>query len=80
MVAPAEGALVVREGSALAAALGLAPGDRITQANGIALARIDDVVSAIVRPLLSSQPVRVVGTHAGKPAEWVLVNAGACPV
>ncbi len=80
LVTPAQGALVVREGSALAAALGLSPGDRIAQANGIALARIEDVVAAIVRPLLSSQPVRVSGTHDGKPAEWVLVNAGACPV
>jgi hypothetical protein len=79
LVTPADGALVVRAGSALAPALGLSPGDRITQANGIALARIDDAVAAIVRPLLASQPVRVVGTHDGKPAEWVLVNAGACP-
>lgn len=80
LVAPSEGALVVREGNALAGALGLAAGDRITQANGIALARIDDVVTAIVRPLLASQSVRVVGLHNGKPTEWMLVNAGACPV
>ncbi len=80
LVTPGEGALVVRDGSGLAAALGLAAGDRITQANGIALARIDDVVSAIVRPLLASQAVRVIGTRGGKPLEWMLVNAGACPV
>jgi len=80
MVTPGEGALVVREGSGLATALGLSAGDRIAQANGIALARLDDVITAIVRPLLASQPVRVTGTRDGKPAEWVLVNAGACPV
>lgn len=80
LVTPGEGALVVRDGSGLAAALGLAAGDRITQANGIALARIDDVVTAIVRPLLASQPVRVSGSRGGKPLEWMLVNAGACPV
>jgi hypothetical protein len=79
LVEARDGALVVREGSALAPALGLSPGDRITQANGIALTRFDDVVTAIVRPLMASQPVKVVGTHDGKPAEWVLVNAGACP-
>jgi len=80
LVTPGEGALVVRDGSGLASALGLAAGDRITQANGIALARIDDVVNAIVRPLLASQAVRVTGTRGGKPLEWMLVNAGACPV
>jgi len=80
LVEPGEGALVVRDGSGLAAALGLAAGDRITQGNGIAVSRIDDVVNAIVRPLLASQPVRVTGTRGGKPLEWMLVNAGACPV
>ena len=39
-----------------------------------------DVVTAIVRPLLANQPVRVTGTRDGKALEWVLVNAGACPV
>jgi hypothetical protein len=80
VVAAGNGALVVRDGSGLAAALGLAAGDRITQANGIALTRIDDVISAIVRPLLASQSVRVTGTRDGKALEWMLVNAGACPV
>ena len=51
----------------------------MTQANGIALAGIDDVLVAVVKPLLASQPVRVAGTRDGKPAEWLFVNAGACP-
>ena len=59
--------------------LGMRAGDRMTQANGIALASVDDVLLALVKPLVANQPVRVAGTRDGKPAEWLFVNAGACP-
>ena len=59
--------------------LGLKPGDRVAEANGIALNGPDDALVAIVRPLMASQPVRVRGTRDGKTSEWLLVNAGACP-
>jgi hypothetical protein len=51
----------------------------MTQANGIALASVDDVLLALVKPLVANQPVRVAGTRDGKPAEWLFVNAGVCP-
>jgi len=75
----AGGGLAVREGSGFATMLGLKSGDRMTQANGIALAGIDDILVAFVKPLVASQSVRVAGTRDGKPAEWLFVNAGACP-
>jgi S1-C subfamily serine protease len=59
--------------------LGMKAGDRIVQANGIALLAIDDVLSAIVKPLSASQPVRLSGARGGKPREWLFLNAGACP-
>jgi hypothetical protein len=59
--------------------LGMKTGDRMTQANGIALAGIEDVQVAFVRPLIASQPVRVAGIRDGKPSEWLFLNAGACP-
>ncbi|MDQ6621684.1 MAG: hypothetical protein M3Z31_18670, partial [Pseudomonadota bacterium] len=71
--------LVLREGNAFAAMLGMKGGDRLTQANGVALRGVEDVLSTVVRPLLSSQAVRVLGVHEGRPAEWVFVNASACP-
>lgn len=71
--------LAVREGNAFAAMLGMKPGDRVTQANGVALSGTDDVLIAVIKPLLASQAVRVAGTRDGKPAEWIFVNAGACP-
>jgi hypothetical protein len=54
-------------------------GDRMMQANGIALSGVDDVLVAFVNPLIASQPVRVTGIRSGKPADWLFVNAGACP-
>ena len=60
--------LAVREGSPLASMLGLKPGDRVAQANGIALAGIDDILVAFVKPLIASQPVHVAGIRDGKPA------------
>ena len=40
-------------------------GDRIMQANGIALQAPDDVPSAVIRPLIANQGVRIVGSRAG---------------
>jgi hypothetical protein len=77
-LAPAQGGLTVRDETGLAAMLGMKPGDRITQANGIALGSIDDVLTAVVKPLVASQPVRVAGTRDGQPREWLFVNASAC--
>jgi hypothetical protein len=37
------------------------------------------VLGAFVKPLIANQSVRVAGTRDGKPAEWLFVNAGACP-
>ncbi len=54
-------------------------GDRMVQANGIALTAIDDVLTAVVKPLVASQPVRLTGTRDGKSREWLFLNAGACP-
>ena len=75
---PVAGGLAIRDGSGFAAMLGMKPGDRMAQANGIALAGIDDVLVAFVKPLLASQVVRGSGTRDGKPADWLFVNAGAC--
>jgi general secretion pathway protein C len=79
VVAPQGGSLVVRDQSGFAAMLGMKPGDRLSQANGIALAAVEDVLAAVVKPLIASQSVRLAGTRDGKPAEWLLLNAGACP-
>jgi len=79
LLTPVAGGLAVRDGSGFAAMLGMKPGDRMTQANGIALTRIDDVQVAFVNPLIASQPVRVAGIRDGKAAEWLFVNASACP-
>jgi len=72
------GGLAIRDNSGFSTMLGMRAGDRMTQANGIALGSVDDVLVAFVKPLLANQQVRVVGTRGGKPAEWVFVNAGAC--
>lgn len=79
LLTPVAGGLAVRDGSGFATMLGMKTGDRMTQANGIALAGIDDVQVAFVRPLIASQPVRVAGIRDGKPSEWLFLNAGACP-
>jgi len=73
------GGLAIRDNSGFSTMLGMRAGDRMTQANGIAIVEIDDVLVAFVTPLLASQQVRVAGTRDGKPAEWLFVNAGACP-
>ena len=76
LVEPANGALVVRDDSGFAAMLGLKRGDRITQANGIALMNPDDIVGAVLRPLASKQTVRLTGTRDGQTRELWLQNAG----
>jgi hypothetical protein len=75
----ASGALVVKEGNGFAGMLGMQPGDRLTHANGVALSGAEDVLVAVIRPLMASQAVRIAGTRDGRHLEWVLVNAGACP-
>jgi hypothetical protein len=77
LLASAGDALVVRQDGGFAAMLGLHAGDRITQANGIALRVPDDVASAVVRPLVANQGVRIVGSRAGTKHELWLANV-AC--
>lgn len=74
-----DGGLVVREEAGFAALVGMKKGDRVTQANGIALRAPEDVIVAVLRPLAASQLVRLVGSRGGEPRELYLVNAGACP-
>jgi len=77
LLTPVEGGLLVREDSGFAAMLGLRAGDRLAQANGIALGVPDDVASAIVRPLVANQGVRLIGARNGTTQELWLANA-AC--
>ena len=74
-----DGALVIRDESGFAALLGMKKGDRIAQANGIALRSPDDVVVAVLRPLAASQPVRLAGSRGSEPRELMLLNASVCP-
>ncbi|MDE2358056.1 MAG: hypothetical protein KGL70_01585 [Betaproteobacteria bacterium] len=69
--------LVVTQANGYAAMLGLKVGDRISQANGIALRSPDDVTSAVLRPLIANQGVRIVGSRNGAPQELWLANV-AC--
>jgi hypothetical protein len=71
--------LTVREGNVFGAMLGMKAGDRLLQANGIRLRGADDVLVAVIRPLLANQAVRIAGVRENKPVEWVFVNASACP-
>ena len=73
------GALTVRDDSGFSTMLAMKKGDRIEQANGIALRAPEDIVNAVLRPLTAGQPVRLVGTRGGLPREWLLFNAGSCP-
>jgi hypothetical protein len=77
LLAPVSGGLVVREDNGFGAMLGLRAGDRLAQANGIALSVPEDVDSAIVRPLVANQGVRLVGSRDGATQELWLANA-AC--
>ena len=77
LLAPADGGLVVREDGGFGALLGLQSGDRLAQANGIALTVPDDVTSAIIRPLIANQGVRLLGSRGGATHELWLANV-AC--
>ncbi len=77
LVAAAPGGLVVRDSGGFSAMLGLKSGDRLAQANGIALSVPDDVTSAVIRPLIANQGVRVVGSRDGATQELWLANV-AC--
>ena len=74
-----DGALVIRDEAGFAAMLGMKKGDRVAQANGIALRAPDDVIIAVLRPLAASQPVRLTGSRGNEARELVILNAGACP-
>lgn len=77
LLAPASGGLVVRDDAGFGAMLGLRSGDRISQANGIALRVPDDVASAVIRPLIANQGVHVVGMRGGTTQELWIANV-AC--
>jgi len=77
MFAPTPQGLVVTQESGYSAMLGLKAGDRIAQANGIALRSPDDVTSAVLRPLIANQGVRIAGLRNGAPQELWLANV-AC--
>ena len=76
MVEPASGALVVKETAGFGQMVGLQQGDRVEQANGIALTVPDDVVGAVLRPLAANQPVRLTGKRNGQPRELWIANVG----
>jgi len=76
MVEPVNGALVVRETAGFGQMIGLQQGDRVEQANGIALTVPDDVVGAVLRPLAANQPVRLTGKRHGQPRELWIANVG----
>ena len=77
LLAAVPGGLVVREDNGFGAMLGLKAGDRIAQANGIALSIPEDVTAAIVRPLVANQGVRLIGSRDGMTQELWLANV-AC--
>ncbi|MGE5105028.1 MAG: hypothetical protein ACM3NZ_09785 [Betaproteobacteria bacterium] len=77
LLSPASGGLVVREAGGFGAMLGLKAGDRIAQANGIALNVPEDVGTAVIRPLMANQGVRLVGSRDGTPQELWIANV-AC--
>jgi hypothetical protein len=79
LVVPDRGGLMVRDESGFVTMLAMKKGDRLEQANGVALTVPDDVIGAVLRPLAAQQPVRVTGTRGGAVREWLLLNAGSCP-
>ena len=74
-----DGALVIRDEAGFAAMLGMKKGDRVTQANGIALRAPEDVIVAVLRPLAASQPVRLIGSRGSEARELMILNASVCP-
>jgi hypothetical protein len=79
LVQPGPGGLIVRDQSGFAGMMGLRNGDRVERANGIALALPEDIAATVLKPLTRSQPVWVSGSRDGRPAQWLYLNAGACP-
>jgi hypothetical protein len=79
LAATDRGALTVRDDSGFSAMLAMKKGDRIEQANGIALRTPDDIIGAVLRPLAAGQAVRLIGSRGGVQREWLLQNAGTCP-
>ena len=79
LAAAERGSLIVRDGSGFAAMLGMTKNDRIETANGIALTSPEDVIGAVLKPLIANQAVRLTGARDGGTREWLLLNAGACP-
>ncbi len=79
LVVADRGALTVRDESGFVNMLAMKKGDRLEQANGVALAVPDDVIGAVLQPLAAQQPVRITGTRGGAVREWLLLNAGSCP-
>ena len=79
LVASDRGALTVRDESGFVTMLAMKKGDRLEQANGVALAAPDDVIGAVLRPLAAGDSVRILGARAGTAREWLLLNAGTCP-
>ncbi|MEO8535908.1 MAG: type II secretion system protein N [Betaproteobacteria bacterium] len=77
MLEPIQGGLVVRTSDGFAAMLGLHAGDILVQANGIALGVPDDITTAVVKPLVANQGVRMIGARNGVTREIWLANA-AC--
>jgi type II secretory pathway component PulC len=77
LLEPISGGLVVRTDNGFAAMLGLKSGDRLAQANGIALTAPDDVATAIIKPLVANQGVRLIGARDGATQELWLANV-AC--
>lgn len=77
LLEPITGGLVVRADNGFAAMLGLKSGDRLAQANGIALTAPDDVATAIIKPLVANQGVRLIGARDGATQELWLANV-AC--
>jgi hypothetical protein len=75
MVESRNGALVVRDTGGFGQMIGLQAGDRVEQANGIALTVPDDVVGAVLRPLVANQPVRLTGKRNGHARELWIANA-----
>jgi hypothetical protein len=79
LVQPGPGGLIVRDQSGFAGMMGLRNGDRVERANGIALTLPDDIAATVLKPLTRSQAVWVSGSRDGRPAQWLYLNAGACP-
>lgn len=73
------GGMSVRDGSGFAQMIGLKPGDRVKLANGIQLSSAEDVMAAVLTPLVANQQVRLSGTRDGQAREMLLLNAGTCP-